>query len=478
MKFYAAFEAAELAKKFEEYLKSGSGPGFARRHFGIYYTLNTFRGERVQSLTVRKGHNQFMNKPRRICRASLTVIVCAALGVTMPLRAQDPIVTGASPVAPFSADTLEQILKPIALYPDPLLAEIFTAATVPAQIVMADRYINGGGDLTQIAAQPWDDSVKALAHYPTVLKWLDDNIDWTTEVGQAYLNQPDEVSAAVQHLRYLAQAEGNLASTPQENVVNDGGTIEIDPVDPNLLYVPAYPWDTIYSDPGIYCTFGVGFPIGIWLTHDWDWRHHRIFGWDPHHPRPGNWWTRAPRDRVPPRGVVAWHGSGGAPRAIARNVDRGWADSFRPPQVAPPAMPVRPNAGRVGVTPPVSRPGTVPGFQNEFRTPTMGGGFAGSLRVPATPPPDISHAEPPMRGAPGGPAVANPGFGGSYSGAFGGSQSSSDARQSSARGAESRSAVSSPAPAANPGRSYSTPASSSGSSGSSSGGESHSGRGR
>ena len=436
-----------------------------------------------------------MKTPVRICRGSLVPILCATVWAFSPARAQDPIVTGAAVPAPFSADTLEQILKPIALYPDPLLAEIFTAATIPSQIVLADRYINGGGDLTALDAQPWDDSIKALAHYPTVLKWLDDNLDWTTEVGQAYLNQPDDVSTAVQHLRYLAQGEGNLQSTPQETVVNDGGTVEIEPVDPNLIYVPSYPWDTIYADPGIYCTFGVGFPVGVWLNHDWDWRHHRIFAWDSRHPRPGNWWTRSPRDRVPPRGVAVWHGSAAAPRTVARNADRGWADSFRPAPAAP-ALPSRPNenhfaANRPGSAAPANRPGTVPGFQNEFRTPTPGEGFSGSLRTPTGPPPDISHSVPAMRGAPGGPAivapggaaVSNPGFGGSYNGAFGGGQSSFDARQSSVRGAESRSAVSSPPPApANPGRSYSPPASSGGSSGSSSGsssgGESRSGRGR
>src|ERR1035441_9134509 len=77
----------------------------------------------------------------------------------------------------------------------------FTAATLPAQIVMADRYVNGGGDLSQIAAQPWDPSVQGLAHYPTVLKWLDDNLPWTTEVGQAFLNQQQEVMASIQRLR-------------------------------------------------------------------------------------------------------------------------------------------------------------------------------------------------------------------------------------------------------------------------------------
>ena len=80
------------------------------------------------------------------------------------------------------------MLGPIALYPDPLIAEILPAATLPSEVVMADRYIRGGGDPNQIDLQPWDPSIKALARYPAVLAWMDDNLAWTTDVGQAFLN--------------------------------------------------------------------------------------------------------------------------------------------------------------------------------------------------------------------------------------------------------------------------------------------------
>ena len=141
-----------------------------------------------------------------------------------------------------------------------MLAEVFTAATLPSQIVLADRYIAQGGDVNAAAQEPWDPSVQALVHYPTVLKWLDDNLAWTTDVGQAFLNQQQDVMVSIQRLRAQAQAEGNLKSTPQENVVADAGAVEIEPTDPDVIYVPVYPWDTIYDDPGIYCTFGIGFP--------------------------------------------------------------------------------------------------------------------------------------------------------------------------------------------------------------------------
>jgi hypothetical protein len=88
-----------------------------------------------------------------------------------------------------SAAQLDQLLGPIALYPDPLIAEILPASTLPTQIVLADRYITGGGDPNQIGQQPWDASVQAVARYPSVLKWMDDNLNWTTQAGQVFLNQ-------------------------------------------------------------------------------------------------------------------------------------------------------------------------------------------------------------------------------------------------------------------------------------------------
>ena len=223
---------------------------------------------------------------------ALVILVCTALqaGAQNAAIVSQPAAAGAL----LTPDALDQILKPITLYPDPLLAEVFTAATLPSQIVLADRYIAQGGDVNAAAQEPWDPSVQALVHYPTVLKWLDDNLAWTTEVGQAFLNQQPDVMNSIQRLRAQAQAEGNLQSTPQENVVADAGTVEIEPTDPAVIYVPIYPWDTIYDDPGIYCTFGIGFPIGPWLGYDWDWRNHRVIAWGAGHQRPGDWWQRAP----------------------------------------------------------------------------------------------------------------------------------------------------------------------------------------
>src|SRR5580692_6456369 len=124
----------------------------------------------------------------------LTVLLMALVATTLPLRAQT------TDYQPLSGDQLDQLLGPIALYPDPLLAELLPASTFPTEIVMADRYLQGGGDPGQIENQPWDPSVQAMAHYPDVLKWMDDNLTWTTALGQAFANQQQDVMDSIQRL--------------------------------------------------------------------------------------------------------------------------------------------------------------------------------------------------------------------------------------------------------------------------------------
>ena len=389
-----------------------------------------------------------MTKLMSLFQAAAVIFFSAAIPAGAQAQAASEDMAAA---APYSDDTLDQLLRPIALYPDPLLADIFTAATVPAQIVLADRYINSGGDLSQIAAQPWDPSVQALSHYPTVLKWLDDNLPWTTEVGEAFLNQQPAVMASIQRLRLLAQGEGNLPSTAQENVVNDDGTVEIEPANPEEIYVPSYPWNTIYDNPGVYCSFGVGFPIGIWLTHDWDWRNHRLFEWGPGHPRPVNWWSQPPRNRVAPRGVAIWHGPVRGSAGVARSPDRGFAaETFRPARLAAPAAPASLAVSRPAPAQ-ENRPGVVPDSSRGIRigaAPPTWQNLSRGMSPPAT----VSRPAPAVGGTFGGGAAGG--------GAFGGSESSSQARQSSVRGVESRSTMSAP-PSASPPSSRSSSASSS-----------------
>jgi hypothetical protein len=162
----------------------------------------------------------------------------------------------AQPTAqPLNARRLEQLVAPIALYPDTLVAEIVTASTYPLQLVDADRWrqAQGSGYSDQIAAgansQSWDPSVKALTAFPQVLMEMDQNLQWTTELGNAYYNQPQEIFAAVQVMRQRAEAAGNLQSTPQQAVSYSQGNILLAPPTPQTVYVPAYnPW-TVYGEP-------------------------------------------------------------------------------------------------------------------------------------------------------------------------------------------------------------------------------------
>ncbi len=309
-------------------------------------------------------------KPKSIFTAALAVL----LGTGVVACAQIPAVAPAPPPAPVvqlrSAAELDQMLGPIALYPDPLIAEILPAATVPAEIVMADRYVNGGGDPNLIDQQPWNPSIKALARYPAILKWMDDNLAWTTALGQAFLYQQPDVMDSIQRLRAQAQALGNLQTTPQQNVVVQAGTIEILPANPQVIYVPVYQpavvyYQRPYGAPFIY--FGIGLPVGIWLNHDFDWHDHHVIVWHHDQPRPPDWWYHRPGER--PRGEISratvWQPHYRS-EPVARNIDRGWETR----QVHNPAPVVRAQPQPRPAEPPRSRPanGALIGVQSSHET--------------------------------------------------------------------------------------------------------------
>jgi uncharacterized membrane protein YgcG len=308
-----------------------------------------------------------------------------------------------------SPQELDRMLGPIALYPDPLIAEILSAATFPGQIVEADRYISGGGDANQIDQEPWDPSVQALCHYPNVLKWLDDNIAWTTQMGQAFAAQQVDVMASIQRLRAQAQSLGNLPSTAQETVADDDGDIEIEPADPDELYVPDYDPNAIYYQPGLYCVFGIGLPIGGWFIHDWDWHSHRLIAWGPGHSRPGGWWHESPVQRhafLAQNHIPAWRPGGAAVGRIGG--DRGYAPEIISRSVPEPVIP-RSAAPRVGEAPSAAQ------RIGEDRAVTRPAFRAPSAELPR------SFNEPAERAS-----------------SFGGFQNGAAARESSFRGAQSR----------------------------------------
>jgi hypothetical protein len=197
------------------------------------------------------------------------------VSVVAPLRAQAPATVQYAP------GSLEQLVAPIALYPDPLIALILPAATASTDVVLAARYLEQNGDPAQIDAQPWDPSVKSLAHYPDVVTWMDANLAWTQALGQAYSLQPTAVMQAIQTMRAKALAAGTLQSTPQQQVVLANGVIEVVPVQSSsVIYVPSYDWNVVYDTGPFWdyplVTFRICYPIGPWLRFSCDWRDHRI----------------------------------------------------------------------------------------------------------------------------------------------------------------------------------------------------------
>ena len=158
-------------------------------------------------------------------------------------------------VQQLSGEQLQQLVAPIALYPDRLIALMLTASAYPAQIVDADSWLQAQGSASPdrivagVDAQSWDASVKALTAFPQVLAQMARNLPWTTDLGNAYYNQRPETLEAVQVLRSRAQTAGTLQTTAQESVNYVGGNIELAPVNPQVVYVPIYnPW-AVYGQP-------------------------------------------------------------------------------------------------------------------------------------------------------------------------------------------------------------------------------------
>jgi hypothetical protein len=187
----------------------------------------------------------------------------------------------------YSAEELDNLVAPVALYPDALLAQILVAATFPDQVAIAAQYVRERGT-RNIDDQGWDISVKSVAHYPPVLNMLANQDDWATALGQAYASQSGDVMEAVQRLREMAREQGNLVSTQEHTVIEDRGRIIIVPANPQVIYVPTYDPYVVYARPIFgfgfhtgYFSFGIGFPIGSWLVYDVDWWGRRVYydGW-------------------------------------------------------------------------------------------------------------------------------------------------------------------------------------------------------
>src|SRR6516165_3608729 len=239
--------------------------------------------------------------------ATLPPATTLAPGSEIP-AAEVPSATPPSSIAPIlRAEQLDQLLAPIALYPDALLAQILMAATYPLEIVKANRWLRDprhtafSGDQLAVAleGENWDPSVKALVMVPQILMMMDANLDWTEELGGAFVTQQADVMDTIQRLRHQAAAAGTLWSNAQQSVSEEGQGIAIEPTNPGYIYPPLYnpalvygPWpspeypplDIVPPDYGadfglpFGISFGAGFVVvnKIWPWCAFDWGQRRI----------------------------------------------------------------------------------------------------------------------------------------------------------------------------------------------------------
>src|SRR6266850_2451097 len=206
---------------------------------------------------MRRSSRLLASSAVKCVRTSVAILI----GCTMSLgiataHAPQAAAHGPEQYVQLGYDQLDQLVAPIALYPDALVAQILAAATYSPQVVEADRFVQRNAGIMppqslarEVDALPWDPSVKSLTAFPSVLASLDRNLDWTNKLGNAYYNQPQDVMTAVQRMRQRAYAAGNLRSTPQETVIYQPANIVIQPANPTVVYVPTYnPW-IVYGAP-------------------------------------------------------------------------------------------------------------------------------------------------------------------------------------------------------------------------------------
>jgi hypothetical protein len=225
-----------------------------------------------------------------LCTALLAVPVALAQDPQAPPPDMPPVDGPQNPAGPpptsqlMSPEQLDNLVAPIALYPDPLLGQVLAASTYPLEVVQAQQWLQRNGNLRGQALmdaarqENWDPSVQALVAFPDVLQTLNRDVQWTTDLGNAFLAQQKDVMAAVQRMRTRAMQNGKLRSTPQETVTTqnqDGqSAVVIQPADPQVIYVPQYNPVYVWGPPawGYYpplwypsVGFGFGFYPGIYL---------------------------------------------------------------------------------------------------------------------------------------------------------------------------------------------------------------------
>jgi hypothetical protein len=300
----------------------------------------------------------------------VVAVACAAL--VLPIAAQTPPpAPQAAPAAQggksFSQEELEQLLAPVALYPDALLAQVLMASTYPLDIVSADRWVKANPNLKDKALedalqqQPWDPSVKSLCVFPQVLTMMSEKLDWTQKLGDAFLAQQADVMKTAQDLRQKAAAQGSLKDTKEQKVVqtteNNTTVIKIEPTNPEVVYVPTYNPTVVYGawpypayppyyyyPPGYVAGgallgFTAGVIVGGALWGNCNWGHNdvnvnvnRYNNFNKTNISNGNWQHNADRRGAVPyrdQNVAKQYNRGQAADAASRDQFRGRADAGR-----------------------------------------------------------------------------------------------------------------------------------------------------
>src|SRR3954468_3066724 len=245
-----------------------------------------------------------MDRERRIRMFRIVVVILCTVAIlpgdTLAYsfsQSSEPVASK-SPAAKIPADQLDSLVAPIAIYPDPLLAQALAASTYPLEIIQLQQWLAQNGSLKDkaladaVAKQPWDASVQALAPLPEVVKRLADDIKWTTDLGNAFLSQQSDVMDAVQRMRKRAQEKGTLKTTEQQKVetkvVETKQVIVIEQANPQVVYVPTYDPVVVYGSPyypyppiyypsagyyaaGMAISFGVGIAMGAAWGGGWGW---------------------------------------------------------------------------------------------------------------------------------------------------------------------------------------------------------------
>jgi hypothetical protein len=240
--------------------------------------------------------------PNKSMRTLLAMVVALAVlpgntlaSVPFPESAAPQTGDQASKIPP---DQLDSLVSPIALYPDPLLAQMLAASTYPLELIQLQQWLLKNPGLKDqalaeaVEKQPWDPSIQAMAGLPDVVKRLADDIQWTTDLGNAFLAQQNDVMDAVQRMRKKAQDNGNLKSTEQQKVeikvIESKSVIVVEQANPQVVYVPSYdpvvvwgaplyPYPPIYYPPagyyaaGLAISFGVGVMMGAFWSGGWGW---------------------------------------------------------------------------------------------------------------------------------------------------------------------------------------------------------------